>query len=41
MVLDAELSPVLQMMVSDAVKKFLEILVSEMEKFTGWNNLYQ
>jgi uncharacterized membrane protein len=40
-VLDAELSPVLQMMVSGPVKKFLEILVSEMEKFTGWNNLYQ
>lgn len=40
-VLDAEISPILQMMVSGPVKKFLEILVSEMEKFTGWSNPYQ
>jgi hypothetical protein len=38
-VLEAELNPVLKMMASKPIDRFLEILVSEMEKFTSWGNI--
>ena len=34
--LEAELNPLLRMMVSGPVNQFLETLIKEMEKFTGW-----
>ena len=34
--LDAELNPFLKMIISGPVNQFLETLVKEMEKFTGW-----
>ena len=35
--LSAELNPMLKMIASDPLKKFLETLISEMEKFNGWD----
>jgi len=35
----AELNPVLKMMASGPIEKFLEILISEMEKFDMWNTM--
>jgi carbon monoxide dehydrogenase subunit G len=35
--LTAELNPMLKMLASDPLQKFLETLISEMEKFTGWD----
>jgi hypothetical protein len=34
--LEADLNPVLKMMAGSSINQFLEILVSEMEKFRGW-----
>lgn len=36
--IQAELNPILKMMMSDPLKKFLEMLVVEMENFTGWKS---
>jgi carbon monoxide dehydrogenase subunit G len=35
--LSADLNPFLKMMASDPIEKFLEMLISEMEKFEMWN----
>jgi len=32
----AKLNPVLKMMVDDPIKRFLNLLADEMEKFTEW-----
>jgi hypothetical protein len=37
LILSADLNPVLKMMVSKPIDKFLELLVSEMEKYDKWN----
>jgi carbon monoxide dehydrogenase subunit G len=37
--LTAELNPVLKMMASDPIQKFLEMLISEMEKRDMWNTM--
>ena len=37
--LNAEMNPFLKMMAAEPVKKFLEILIDEMEKFRDWNNI--
>ncbi len=34
----AEMNPFLKMIAADPVKKFLEKLVDEMERFDGWND---
>jgi hypothetical protein len=34
--LSADLNPVLKMMASDPINRFIEMLVSEMEKFNNW-----
>jgi len=34
----AELNPVMKMVISKPAEQFLEILVTEMEKFKGWND---
>jgi hypothetical protein len=36
--LEAELNPMLKMLASKPIVQFLEILISEMEKFRGWRN---
>jgi carbon monoxide dehydrogenase subunit G len=36
--LEADLNPFLKMMASGPIEKFLEMLISEMEKFEMWNN---
>jgi len=36
--LQAELNPMLRMFAEAPVKKFLDALTSQMEKFRGWNN---
>jgi hypothetical protein len=35
--LNADLNPFLKMVASEPIKRFLEELVNEMEKFRGWN----
>jgi len=35
--LEAELNPILKMMATEPIGRFLETLVDEMEKFTGWS----
>lgn len=37
-VLEAELNPMLKMLASKPIVQFLEILISEMEKFREWKN---
>lgn len=37
--LNADLNPMLKMMASKPIVQFLEMLVNEMEKFTGWKNI--
>ena len=37
--LSAEMNPVLKMVATEPVNKFLETLVTEMEKFRGWNDI--
>ena len=37
--LDAELNPVLKMMATKPIGQFLEILITEMEKFKDWRNI--
>jgi len=37
--LDAELNPMLRMIANQPIIKFLELLVTEMEKFRGWKDL--
>jgi carbon monoxide dehydrogenase subunit G len=38
-ILAAELNPILKMIASEQIKKFLEILICEMEKFKGWKDI--
>lgn len=40
LVLTAELNPVLKMMASGPIKKFLESLITEMEEFKYWNTAF-
>jgi hypothetical protein len=37
--LTADLNPVLKMIASDPINRFIEILVSEMEKFNSWKKV--
>jgi hypothetical protein len=37
--LNAELNPMLKMMAANPIIQFLEMLVSQMESFDGWNNV--
>jgi carbon monoxide dehydrogenase subunit G len=37
--LEAELNPMLKMMATKAIVQFLEVLISEMEKFREWGNI--
>lgn len=37
--LEAEMNPMLKMFASEPVRQFLDILVSEMEKFDGWDKV--
>jgi carbon monoxide dehydrogenase subunit G len=37
--LSADLNPVLKMMAAKPIDQFLEILILEMENFTGWKNI--
>jgi hypothetical protein len=37
--LNADLNPMLKMMASKPIAQFLEMLVNEMEKFTGWQDI--
>lgn len=37
--LEAELNPMLKMMAKKPIIQFLEILITEMEKFQGWRNI--
>jgi hypothetical protein len=37
LILTADLNPMITMMVSGPIEKFLEILISEMERFEKWN----
>lgn len=39
LILEAELNPMLKMMAGRPVTQFLEILITEMEKFTDWANI--
>ncbi len=39
--LNAEMNSFLKMVAAGPISKFLEVLVEEMEKFTGWNRPYQ
>ena len=41
LVLTADLNPVLKMMASGPIEKFLETLISEMEKFEKWNETFK
>lgn len=36
LLLNAELNPMMKMMASKPIEQFLEMLISEMEKFKGW-----
>lgn len=38
-ILQAELNPLLKLIAADPVNKFLETLICEMERFTGWKNI--
>jgi carbon monoxide dehydrogenase subunit G len=38
-ILMAELNPILKMIASEQIKKFLETLICEMEKFKGWKDI--
>jgi hypothetical protein len=40
LVLTAELNPVLKMMASGPIERFLETLITEMEKFDNWNKTH-
>ncbi len=37
--LEADLNPMLKMMAAKPIEQFLEIMINEMEKFSGWNEL--
>lgn len=37
--LDADLNPMLKMIASKPINQFLDVLIVEMEKFTGWKNI--
>ena len=37
--LEAEMNPMLKMIASEPVRQFLDILVNQMEKFEGWNDI--
>jgi hypothetical protein len=37
--LDADLNPMLKMMAAKPIAQFLEMLVSEMERFSGWKDI--
>jgi len=39
MVMDARLNPIMKMMASGPIEKFLETLVNEMEKFDNWDSV--
>jgi carbon monoxide dehydrogenase subunit G len=39
MLLEADLNPMLKIMANKPIIQFLEILILEMEKFTGWKNI--
>ena len=41
LILTAELNPVLKMMAADPIGRFLETLISEMEKFDKWNAVFK
>jgi len=41
LILTAELNPVLKMMAADPIGRFLETLISEMEKFDKWNTVFK
>jgi carbon monoxide dehydrogenase subunit G len=36
--LDADLNPMMKMVASKPISQFLELLISKMEAFNGWNN---
>ena len=40
LILTANFNPVLKMMASGPIEKFLETLISEMEKFDKWNDIF-
>jgi len=35
----ADLNPFLKMLAADPISKFLETIIKEMEKFSGWNEI--
>ena len=37
--LSAEMNPVLKMIASNPIRQFLDTLINEIEKFTGWNEI--
>ena len=37
--LNAEMNPLLKMVAADPVRRFLDTLINEMEKFENWNNI--
>jgi hypothetical protein len=37
--LNAELNPMMKMIAAKPIEQFLEMLISEMEKFKGWNKI--
>jgi carbon monoxide dehydrogenase subunit G len=39
LVMDAELNPIMKMMASGPIEKFLETLVNEMEQFENWDSV--
>jgi hypothetical protein len=41
LILAVDLNPVLKMMASGPIEKFLETLISEMEKFDKWNQTFR
>jgi hypothetical protein len=41
LILAVDLNPVLKMMASGPIEKFLETLISEMEKFDRWNETFK
>ncbi len=36
--LSADLNPMMKMVAAKPISQFLELLISEMEAFNGWNN---
>jgi carbon monoxide dehydrogenase subunit G len=36
--LTADMNPIMKMVAAEPVKRFLEVLINEMEKFRGWKN---